>query len=129
MRPAEIRGEFQPIETNVPGIQICEHLPRLARIMDKLVPIRTDVWLAQRQPRFVHLLHRPLVHAAAARRLAFGRLDRIEAAWVRTNEAIPPFVGLAPKTGHPPYGSPGHPGFLGAAAQLRFVPMAKDRRT
>ena len=25
--PAEIRGEFQPIATNVPGIQICEHLP------------------------------------------------------------------------------------------------------
>ncbi len=39
--PAEIRGEFRPIVTNVPGIQICEHLPRLARIMDKLVPIRT----------------------------------------------------------------------------------------
>ncbi|WP_261343654.1 DUF1501 domain-containing protein [Anatilimnocola aggregata] len=41
--PAEIRGEFQPIDTNVPGIRICEHLPRLARIMDKLVPIRTVV--------------------------------------------------------------------------------------
>ena len=41
--PAEIRGEFQPIETAVPGIQICEHMPRLAAIMDKLVPIRTVV--------------------------------------------------------------------------------------
>src|SRR5262245_51525021 len=30
--PAEIRGEFQPISTNVPGIQICEHLPKLARL-------------------------------------------------------------------------------------------------
>src|SRR6185436_1685932 len=39
--PAEIRGEFQPIATNVPGIQITEHLPRLARIMDKLAPLRT----------------------------------------------------------------------------------------
>jgi hypothetical protein len=28
--PAEIRGEFQPIDTATPGIQICEHLPRLA---------------------------------------------------------------------------------------------------
>ena len=28
--PAEIRGEFQPISTKVPGIQICEHLPRMA---------------------------------------------------------------------------------------------------
>jgi hypothetical protein len=38
--PAEIRGDFQPIGTCVPGIQICEHLPRLARIIDKQVPIR-----------------------------------------------------------------------------------------
>src|SRR4051812_18791190 len=30
--PAEIRGEFAPIETNVSGLQICEYLPRLARI-------------------------------------------------------------------------------------------------
>ena len=29
--PAEIRGEFQPISTSVPGIQICEHLPMLAQ--------------------------------------------------------------------------------------------------
>src|SRR5688572_8192667 len=29
--PAEIRGEFKPAATNVPGIQVCEHLPRLAR--------------------------------------------------------------------------------------------------
>ena len=29
--PSEIRGEFKPIKTNVPGIQICEHLPRIGR--------------------------------------------------------------------------------------------------
>src|SRR5688572_16130187 len=29
--PAEIRGEFKPIPTSVPGIEICEHLPRLAK--------------------------------------------------------------------------------------------------
>src|SRR5918911_1504339 len=34
--PAEIRGEFQPISTSVPGIQICEHLPRMAARMHKL---------------------------------------------------------------------------------------------
>src|SRR5438876_9344732 len=39
--PSEIRGEFKPISTSVPGIQICEHLPRLAAIMDKLVVIRS----------------------------------------------------------------------------------------
>ena len=29
--PAEFRGEFKPIETNVPGVQICEHFPLQAK--------------------------------------------------------------------------------------------------
>ncbi|MBM4078037.1 MAG: DUF1501 domain-containing protein, partial [Planctomycetes bacterium] len=33
--PAEIRGEFRLIATSVPGIQVCEHLPNVARQMDK----------------------------------------------------------------------------------------------
>src|SRR5437762_13603105 len=32
--PSEIRGEFKPINTKVPGIQICEHMPRIAGIME-----------------------------------------------------------------------------------------------
>ena len=39
--PTEIRGEFKPIPTNVPGIHYCEHLPRLARHADKLSLIRS----------------------------------------------------------------------------------------
>ena len=39
--PAEIRGEFQPIATNVPGIDICELMPRLAGMTDKLTLIRS----------------------------------------------------------------------------------------
>jgi len=39
--PAEIRGEFKPINTNVTGIQIGEHLPRQAKIMDKLAIVRS----------------------------------------------------------------------------------------
>src|SRR5262245_19880237 len=38
--PAEIRGEFQPISTNVAGIQLCEHMPRQAEIVDKLAILR-----------------------------------------------------------------------------------------
>src|SRR5438067_1783983 len=41
--PSEIRGEFKPINTNVPGIQICEHMPLIAKVMDKLVVIRSIV--------------------------------------------------------------------------------------
>src|SRR5262245_59644184 len=39
--PEEIRGEFKPIATNVPGIQICELLPRTAAIADKLAIVRS----------------------------------------------------------------------------------------
>ncbi len=39
--PAEVRGEFKPISTNVSGIQICEHLPELAKRMDRLALVRS----------------------------------------------------------------------------------------
>jgi hypothetical protein len=39
--PVEIRGEFQPISTNVSGIQICEHLPKLASMADKYAIVRS----------------------------------------------------------------------------------------
>ncbi len=39
--PAEIRGEFQPIATSVPGIQICEHLPLLAARAHKYALVRS----------------------------------------------------------------------------------------
>lgn len=39
--PAEIRGEFKPIATTVPGIQLSEHLPRMARLMHRATLIRS----------------------------------------------------------------------------------------
>ena len=41
--PTEIRGEFDPIATNVPGIQICEVFPQLAQVMDRCAIIRSVV--------------------------------------------------------------------------------------
>src|SRR5204862_7882144 len=38
--PAEVRGEFRPIATNVPGMQICELLPGLARRADRYAIVR-----------------------------------------------------------------------------------------
>ncbi|HTM53347.1 MAG TPA: DUF1501 domain-containing protein [Pirellulales bacterium] len=38
--PAEIRGEFRPIQTKVPGIEICEYMPLVAGIMDHLAIVR-----------------------------------------------------------------------------------------
>lgn len=39
--PAEIRGPFRPISTNIPGIQFCELLPRTAAMADKLAVVRS----------------------------------------------------------------------------------------
>lgn len=39
--PEEIRGEFRPCATSVPGIRICEHLPRMARLMHKVALVRS----------------------------------------------------------------------------------------
>src|ERR1700722_17781273 len=41
--PAEVRGKFKPISTNVSGIQISELLPRLAKCVDRLAIIRSLV--------------------------------------------------------------------------------------
>ncbi len=39
--PAEVRGKFKPIATKVPGIQICEHFPLMAGLMDKVALVRS----------------------------------------------------------------------------------------
>src|ERR1041384_7247374 len=42
--PAEIRGEFRPIKTNVPGMQLSEMLPKQAKIADKFAVVRSATW-------------------------------------------------------------------------------------
>jgi hypothetical protein len=39
--PTEYRGEFRPIKTVVPGLEVCEHLPRHARVADRFTIIRS----------------------------------------------------------------------------------------
>lgn len=39
--PKEVRGEFQPIQTTVPGLFVCEHLPHMARCIHKTAVIRS----------------------------------------------------------------------------------------
>jgi hypothetical protein len=58
--PVEIRGEFRPIATSVPGIEVCEHLPRLAGAMDKLCLLRS-------------MEHRMPVHGPACSEMYTGR--------------------------------------------------------
>lgn len=52
--PAEIRGEFRPIDSNVPGIQVCEHLPLLARQVDKYQIVRSVTHRDNNHPSAVY---------------------------------------------------------------------------
>src|SRR5258707_4265064 len=38
--PAEVRGEYRTIATAVPGVRLCEHLPRTAQLLDRLGLVR-----------------------------------------------------------------------------------------
>ena len=39
--PAEVRGDFNPIQTSIPGLHVCEHLPKLAAHADKYAVVRS----------------------------------------------------------------------------------------
>ena len=123
--PSEIRGEFRPIETNVPGIEICEHLPRLARIMDKLIPLRS----VYGSPDGDHDSF--ICYTGRSKRMqppgGWPAIGSVVSKLQRgVNPSVPPFVGLAPNAGHPPYGSPGLPGFLGIS-HAAFRPSGESR--
>ena len=110
--PKEIRGEFKPIDTSVEGIQICEHLPGMAKAMDKCIPLRSVVGSPNgAHDSFICYTGRTTQNQPSGGWPSIGSISSKQFGPV--NRAIPPFVGLAPNAGHPPYGSPGHPGFLG----------------
>ncbi len=110
--PNEIRGEFNPIPTNVPGIQVCELLPRMAGMMDKLVPIRSIVGCTGDHYSFQCMTGRSHRQQPPGGWPELGSVvSRVQGA---TSPAVPPYVGLSPRMQHRPYNS-GYPGFLGAA--------------
>jgi len=114
--PAEIRGVFKPISTNVPGIQICEHLPMLAKMVDKYTIVRSAT-------------HDQSVHAQAAHytltgnKLAPGReapnIGSVVNKFMPQRNALPSSIHIGPRmydtAGNGPLGQDG--GFLGNASQ------------
>ncbi len=119
--PAEIRGTFQPIPTNVPGIQICEHMPRLAKIMDKVAIIRSLHGCPDQHASDLCMSGYPMgPNGRQNNHPSLGSaVSRLRGP---VDPAVPPFVGLTIKTRHEPYCNPGFPGFLGAA----YAPFQPD---
>jgi hypothetical protein len=136
--PAEIRGEFRPIATNVPGIDICEHLPRLARLADKLAIVRSLVgfrddhnthWCTTGWESHPAMDSSPLVPGFPA-----GDWPSMGAVLSRSLGArvpgVPPCVDLTPVDADARFilrTPPGQPGYLGVA-HAGFEAQAIDRR-
>lgn len=110
--PSEIRGEFRPIATSVPGIEICEVFPRLAGMMDKLAVIRSVVGAKGRHDAEQCLTGWPADSLAflGGRPSIGAAVSKLQGA---VDPAVPPFVGLADTTRHVPWSDAGRPGFLG----------------
>ena len=110
--PVEIRGEFQPINTNVPGIQICEHLPKLANMADKYAIVRS-------------VCHNQGNHGAGNHSMMTGAPPRIPVGCGAFVSFHPSLGSVAAKERPAPHGLPpyfsmpsmsrsGGPNFLGA---------------
>jgi hypothetical protein len=113
--PSEIRGEFKPINTNVPGIQICELFPGMARIMDKLAIIRSIVGSNGDHYAYQCLTGRNQrvgVQPKGGWPYIGSVLAKLEGP---VSPSVPAAIGLSPKTAHRPWGDNGTPGCLGAA--------------
>lgn len=96
--PVEVRGEFQPISTKVPGIQICEHFPELAQRTDKLAIIRSMTHTNVNHTTGTHYLltgEPPPVDTNI--RVQWPHIGSVLAATGRGHGALPPFVSMRPK--------------------------------
>lgn len=122
--PREIAGPWRPIPTNVPGMQICEAFPRLARMADRLAIVRSLVGnQADHDAQQVYHGHHP------RRPVASGGWPQLGSVVARVqgpvDPTVPPFISLCYTCTHGPYNEPG-PGFVGPAF-APFRPMGPSR--
>jgi uncharacterized protein (DUF1501 family) len=102
--PADIRGEFKPIRTNVPGFDICEHMPLQAKIADKLALVRTVQFVEPMQ----HELEEVYTgFPKSAKRPSFGA---VVSRFRGGDSKLPSYVSLEYNTGVSSYESPQYVG-------------------
>jgi uncharacterized protein (DUF1501 family) len=111
--PAELKGEFKPIATNVTGIQFGEHVPKLAKCADKLAVIRSLVGQRDEHSSWQSMTGTTMDVAKRENKPHFGSVvARMQG---QTDLTVPAFVDLSPTMQHKPYNSPG-PANLGRIA-------------
>lgn len=122
--PDDIRGEFKPIKTKVPGIEICEVFPKIAAMMDKFAIIRSIVGAKGGHDAIQCTTGYPDQSLAPiGGRPGIGSvLTKLQG---NVDPSVPPFVGLCETTKHLPWSDPGKSGFLGSTFSP-FRPSGPD---
>jgi hypothetical protein len=118
--PVEYRGEFSPIPTNVPGIEVCEHLPLLAQRMDRLAVIRSLVGSEGRHSAFQCLHGHKTQNQPTGGWPCFG--SAVSKLQGQVNSEFPACVALQPRIGGQFWSDPGQPGFAG----MRHAPFTPN---
>ena len=112
-------GEFKPISTNATGVQICEHLPKMAKNMDKVALVRSMSTREADHTRGRYYMHTGYVPNPNVQHPSYGAVLSHELLPSRGDSLeIPPFVAVG--------GNSVGPGFLGMA-YAPFVVSANGR--
>jgi hypothetical protein len=122
--PDGIRGDFKPVHSNVPGFDLCEHMPLQTKMADKLALVRTVQFVEPMQ----HELHEVFTgFPKAAQRPAFGGVvSRLRSA---AGREMPAYVSLRTQLGDyesPQYLGPAHQAFLFGKEGVRDLGLAGD---
>lgn len=124
---AEIRGEFKTIQSNVPGIEICEHLPSLAKIADKFALVRSVRHRrSSHNPAAYYALtgHEPILDLVTLNASSndYPALGSVVSYLDRQKRDVPNFVALPTMIADGPFRTPGEfAGFLGKMHDPLFV--------
>jgi len=96
--PAEFRGEFRPIPTALPGVRVCEHLPRLATRLDRLALVRSMTHPDVNHTTATHYLltGRGVPRENAPRGEDWPSYGAVLSSLGRGRTPLPPFVSMMP---------------------------------
>ncbi|MDI1313154.1 DUF1501 domain-containing protein [Prosthecobacter sp.] len=120
--PSEVRSAFSPIATNVPGIQLCEHLPRMAKMADKLTFIRSVVGAKDRHESFQCVTGRLSNNAPPG---GWPEIGSVVSKLKGGAPTVPGYVNLSQQMKHTPYNQ-GRPSFLGVS-HAPFMPLERGK--
>jgi uncharacterized protein (DUF1501 family) len=111
--PSEVRGEFKAIGTNVPGIQLCEHLANTAKVTDKIAIVRSltsNIAAHEQASQYLMTGYKPLPT------LDYPSYGAVVAKELGVRKSMPPYVAI------PDVSRAGQAGFIGAGYNAFAVP-------